>query len=197
MELKKFCATTDIIILSILLLVSVCMILGAGSVMKGYGSTAIRAANFVPSTCYLTQSTIVTIDGPPTSFYCLTTKYIAVWMTSDGYSAIDFPLAASSSLSYIQSELNNYPMNKSVECVCDANFVTVYPAIEKYVPCNFYARCFLNTAVVEFIQSNAYLNNIGISYIIVGSIFFFLLALFTIIQCFLFCRNRESYVDLP
>lgn len=209
MGVPKVCSVIGNVTIGILCVASLLTVFIIGIFLESYTSNFIRSDNYVEATCVLTKASVVTIDGPPTNFYCLTTKYIATWQSKDGYSIVSSPISAHSSLSYVQAELNNYPLNQNIECLCDSSIVNtnpsyVYPNFDKETPCNFYAKCFLNIEIVEFMQSQVYLNTLAQVFIWTGGIALGLITGMIIVAMYnngvckncMSCCKRSNYVDM-
>jgi len=199
MTLSKSCSTAGVITIGILCFLNLLFTINVGAFIKFYSSSSLRSNNYVLSSCTLTSNSIVTIPGPPTELYCLSTKYITVW-ESNGYSVLDSPISSSISESIAQEQLNSYPLNVSLQCLCDDKIKTSYPIIEKYIPCNFYATCFLNIETMNYIQSQTYLNIIGDILLYVGCGSLFIVSILTLISCISrgYCNKckRKNYTNL-
>ena len=201
MDIPKVCKRFGTTITYTIGTITLIILLGLGIASFTYTSNAVRTSNYKRTTCILTQSSVITSNG----FNCLHTKYIAVWRTSTGYSALISPLSSSSTQSVATGETNDYPLNTSIECYCDEGDNIQYPNVDGDVPCMFYGRCFLSKSVVSFMSNQTYFHNVGI-FLIVFSVFGLGVVIgLGIIACIgsKWCRKhgckccrRDEYVDL-
>ncbi len=198
MRLSKCFSRNGMVIMTIICFVGLLTILAIGIAMQVSTSISIHSDKYSPSKCILTASSVITIAGPPAISYCSATKYITVWKTSDGLTAINSPLTASINQLHSQDQLNDYPLNTLIDCLCNTKDYIAYPNVDGDIACVFFASCFLDIPTVNFIQSQVYFTNIGIYLTIFASSALTLIIAFSIASCF--CANdicrRQYYVDL-
>lgn len=177
---------TDVLLSGSTFLLSL-IILTIGIVTSGYTANFRIADNYETSSCILTTPSTVSIG-------CVANYYVAVWSSSTGGSVLQSPFAASKSKQYVDAQLNNYPLNVPIECMCRKDTSIAYPSIEKQLPCDVYGQCFLNTQAIEFMKEQHYLYGIGVALIVFGILgILIVLGLFTA-TCIQ--RRRARYTEL-
>ena len=163
------------------------IILTIGIVTSGYTANFHIADNYETSSCILTAASTVSIG-------CVANYYVAVWSSDTGKSILQSPFAANKNRQYVDAQLNNYPLNVPIECMCRKDTTIVYPSLEKQLPCDVYGQCFLNTQAIEFMKEQHYLYGIGIALIVFGILgILIVLGLFTA-TCIQ--RRRARYTEL-
>lgn len=163
MKIPDWCRNVGTVFIYMLLLVSTGTLMCLGIAMYVYTSNMMRTKNYVPSTCNLISSSLVEYSP---NIQCNSQRYLSVWQSKDGFSVSISPVSGIKDKTVAQNELNDYPLNTDMRCLCDINFPIKYPSTDKDFPCTFYTRCFLATEIVELMQSQTYYNNIGIVIII-------------------------------
>lgn len=202
MQMHRGCVNFGIVVICVLCFLGLGSVLTLGILIKTYSSPAIRVKSYVQTTCKVTAASIITLEGPPANMYCLKTKYIVVWKSIDGQSILESPISASTTYNHSLSQLNDYQLNTNLECMCDSNsgISNKYPEFGKFVPCNFYAQCYLNVEIVEFMKSQVYFDILADGFIYGSSSALFVYFVIIIIACVNIgaCRKckRKGYDDL-
>jgi hypothetical protein len=157
------------------------IILTIGIVTMGYTANFHIADQYQTSVCTLTTPITVTVG-------CVSNYYVAVWSDATGGTVLQSPFSASRNKIYVDSELNNYPLNAPIECVCRSDTIITYPNVRVETPCNVFGKCFLNVELLDFVRNQQYLYSLGIALVVIGVLGLVIFTILVTIKC---CRIRR------
>lgn len=185
--------STGVIIVWLIGVICLISIFGIGIAMKVITGNAVIVSGYSASTCTITSGMVMNVSK---SNYCSEAKYVAVWRTIQGYSVIESPISSSRSYPHALKELDDYPLNTALDCVCDFDEDIIYPNVDIFLPCTFYGRCFLNLEIVEYIKTQLYFNAVGTFFIVISVLSLVLMIVFAGFSCKNRCCRKKNYVDL-
>lgn len=175
----------------VLKIVSILLILGTltiGFVTTTYTTNFYLASSYTKSLCSLTGSSTVLIE-------CTSDYYVPVWRNANGRTVLESPFSASKHKVYVDSQLNNYPLDIPIECLCRKDTTINYPSVQKELGCDVYGQCFLNVQLLDFIRNQQYLNGIGIALIVMGMVRLVIFIILFVIKCFTLKKNQYQEID--
>lgn len=167
--------------------VMVLTILTIGILTIGYTANFHIAAEYETASCVLTAASTISIG-------CVSNYYVATWSNGLGRTILQSPFSANRNKTYTDSQLNNYPFNVPIECMCRSDINIIYPEVKKETPCDVYGQCFLNTQALDFMKGQQYLYNIGVVLIVLGNVGLLILGI--LCGILIFQRRRIKYSQI-
>ncbi len=128
-----------IVVFCIFILLSA-FLLGVGDWVRRDSEKTMSLSGYVRTTCTLQLGQV---DACPRG------GWSAVWKRQeDGTSVVPCPFSLKTIQDLAQRDLNNYPLNVTLPCMCNPNSMDPYPALT----CNFNDACFMEVPTVEYVQ---------------------------------------------
>ena len=129
------------IILFIILILSIAL-LAMGSRLQTDSAPVHLMSGYTPSLC--------TLDAVQVNRCPRTGEFVAVWRrTEDEGSVLESPFSFRSSQDLAVRDMNNFPFNETMNCMCNTNLIDPFPALT----CTFGDACFLDVPAVNYIQT--------------------------------------------
>lgn len=130
-------------------------------------------------------------------------EYIVVWEDVErGTSVISNPFSATKTLKSADWNIDNFPLNVTLPCMCHPETESVYPNVTDILDCNVWGACMLDIQIVQefqFINQKLYQNGAVIVTTLMVTLVIFCLAYF-LVRCLcpkLISRDEdESYFEL-
>lgn len=182
----KFAQITSVILAGMVFIMAL-TVLTIGLITITYTANFHIASEYKTAMCTLTTSSTVSIG-------CVSNYYVATWSNNIGKSVVQSPFSTNRNKEYVDSQLNNYPFNVPIECLCRSDININYPGVLRELPCDAYAQCFLNIQVLDFMKNQQYLYNIGVTLIIMGIVG--ILILMTLFGILCFQRRKLKYAQI-
>ncbi len=183
---------TAYIIVTVMLL----LMLSVGVVMIISDTDAKISIRYVPSSITLINAEVINNDVVR-GFKCRN-KFISLWESSNGDSVMISPLASKEEKSVAQRQLSDYPLNITLNCVCDPGNNLRYPNVERGIACSFYTKCFLSVKDVNHLKSKIRSYKIGLGLLITCIIL--LIVVMTSVYItdigYLKCCSRREYANI-
>lgn len=115
-------------------------LLGAGDWIRKDSYQTMTISGYVPANCTLSLGQT---DACPRG------GYASVWRrTEDGSSVVASPFSLKMTKDLAERDLNNYPLNVTMPCMCNPSRADPYPSIT----CNFDDACMMDVASVNYVQ---------------------------------------------
>ncbi len=116
-------------------------LLAMGTRLRGDASKATSVANFVPAACTLTSVSVMKCPS--------TSQWTAVWLRQEtAGTAIQNPFAFRATRALAEADMNDYPLNVTMQCMCDPSIHDSFP----FVNCESVNACLLDLSMVEYMK---------------------------------------------